>query len=542
MKVKISQHKLKDPWRYIVWVLAALVVIPLAIIFSSFLTPEKEIWEHLASTLLPELLNNTFILVVGVACFTSLLGVSLGWFTGACDFPGRRLFSWSLALPMALPAYVMAFIFLGLMDFSGPVQSLLRTVPGFENKMVEVRSAPFVIIVIGLTLYPYVYLLSRASFMNQGRAILEASRTLGYTPTRAFFKVALPISRPWIVSGLALVLMETLADFGAVSIFNYNTFTTAIYKSWFGFFSLKAAAQLSSLLVFFALALVMVEGLYRSRMRYFDSSRGGSVPARLKLSGWKAWSVTMYCAFILTVAFVAPFIQLIVWSLEVLQSGEQISYSAYISKTLILGALAGVLICFTSVLLAYARRRDSSKRNRLLCRIATIGYALPGTVLAVGIVLPIVWTDNLVQNVFSYLFNIQVGPLLQGTVFVMLIAYLVRFLAVGFGSVDSAMQNIKPSLDEAAAILGKTSGETLRTVHFPLLQKGLLTALVLTLIDVIKEMPITLMTRPFGWDTLAVKIYELTSEGEWVRAALPGLYLVIAGMIPVFLLIKKMER
>ena len=542
MKVKISHNTSKDPWRYIVWVLAALVVIPLAIIFSSFLTPEKEIWEHLSSTLLPELLTNTFILIVGVACFTSLLGVSLGWFTGACNFPGRKFFSWSLALPMALPAYVMAFIFLGLMDFSGPFQDLLRTIPGFESKMIEVRTAPFVIIVLGLTLYPYVYLLSRASFMNQGRAILEASRTLGYTPTRAFFKVALPISRPWIVSGLALVLMETLADFGAVSIFNYDTFTTAIYKSWYGFFSLKAAAQLSSLLVFFALALVMVEGLYRSRMRYFDSSRGGSVPSRLQLSGWRAWLVTMYCAFILTIAFVAPLIQLIAWSLEVLQSGEQVNYVTYISKTLILGALAGILICFTSVLLAYARRRDSSNKNRFLCRVATIGYALPGTVLAVGIVLPIVWTDNFIQHVFSYLFDIHGGPILQGTVFVMLVAYLIRFLAVGFGSIDSAMQNIKPSLDEAAAILGKTSAETLRKIHFPLLKKGLLTAMVLSLVDVIKEMPITLMTRPFGWDTLAVKIYELTSEGEWVRAALPGLYLVIAGMIPVFLLIKKMEK
>ena len=280
MKGLESKNKPKDPWRYTVWVLAAFVVIPLATIFSSFLTPEKEIWEHLATTLLPELLVNTFILATGVACFTALLGVSLGWFTGACDFPGRHFFSWSLALPMALPAYVMAFIFLGLMDFSGPVQGLLRTLPGYEGKMIEVRSAPFVVVVIGLTLYPYVYLLSRASFMNQGRAILEASRTLGYSPVRAFFKVALPISRPWIVSGLALVLMETLADFGAVSIFNFNTFTTAIYKSWFGFFSLKAAAQLSSLLVIFALALVMIEGLYRSRMRYFDSSRGGAVHSR----------------------------------------------------------------------------------------------------------------------------------------------------------------------------------------------------------------------------------------------------------------------
>jgi iron(III) transport system permease protein len=532
----------KDPWRYTVWVLAAFVVIPLATIFSSFLTPEKEIWAHLAATLLPELLSNTIILVVGVACFTALLGVSLGWFTGACDFPGRHFFSWSLALPMALPAYVMAFIFLGLMDFSGPVQSLLRTLPGFEGEMIEVRTAPFVVIVIGLTLYPYVYLLSRASFMNQGRAIIEASRTLGYGPARAFFKVALPISRPWIVSGLALVLMETLADFGAVSIFNYNTFTTAIYKSWFGFFSLKAAAQLSSLLVIFALALVMVEGLYRSRMRYFDSSRGGAVHSRVNLRGWKAWLVTSYCTIVLTLSFIVPLTQLIIWSLDVLLSDEGVNYNNYVVKTLILGALAAGLICFVSILLAYARRRDYSKTNRFFCRVATIGYALPGTVLAVGIVLPVVWGDNLVQQIISSLFNIETGPIIQGTVLVMLGAYLVRFLAVGFGSIDSAMQNIKPSLDEAAAILGKTGGETLRKIHFPLLQNGLLTAMVLALVDVIKEMPITLMTRPFGWDTLAVKIYELTSEGEWIRAALPGLCLVVAGMIPVFILIRKMER
>lgn len=542
MKFNRPRHTSKDPWRYVVWVFAALVIIPLATLFSSFLAPEKEIWQHLASTLLPELLTNTFILVVGVGCFTGLLGVSLGWFTGACDFPGRALFSWSLALPMALPAYVMAFIFLGLMDFSGPVQSLLRTLPGFEGRMIEVRTAPFIIVVIGLTFYPYVYLLSRASFMNQGRAVIEASRTLGYSPTRAFFKVALPISRPWIVSGLALVLMETLADFGAVSIFNFNTLTTAIYKSWFGFFSLQAAAQLSSFLVFFALALVMIEGLYRSRMRYFDSSRGGSVHARLQLKGFKAWSVTLYCAAILTIAFIAPVIQLVLWSLEVLRSSEGVTYYRDIVKTLILGTSAAILICIVSILLAYARRRDPSGLNSFLCRVATIGYALPGTVLAVGIVLPVVWTDNLMQRIISVLFNFEPGPILQGTVLVMIAAYVVRFLAVGFGSVDSAMQNIKPSLDEAASTLGKTSRETLLQIHFPLLQKGLLTAMVLALVDVIKEMPITLMTRPFGWDTLAVKIYELTSEGEWVRAALPGLYLVIAGMVPVFILIRKMEK
>lgn len=534
--------KQQDPWRFAVWVLAAAVLIPLFTLFGSFLTPEREIWQHLSTTLLPDLIKNTVVLVSGVALFTALVGVSLGWFTGACDFPGRRFFSWALALPMALPAYVMAFIFLGLMDFSGPVQQLLRTVPGFEDRMFEVRSAPYVILVIGLTLYPYVYLLSRTSFMNQGRAILEASQTLGLPPSRAFFKVALPMSRPWIVSGLALVLMETLADFGAVSIFNYDTFTTAIYKSWFGFFSLKAAAQLSSLLVLLAVTLVFVEGLFKKRMRYYDSSRGGAAHTRLKLQGWSAFWVVAYCSSILLIAFVVPVFQLTLWSLKVLRSGESAAYLEVILKTLFLGATAAVIICLAAVLLAYSRRRDKSWGNRVLSRIATVGYALPGTVLAVGIFIPISKFDNLLREAIQAIAHLDPGPLLQGTLVVMLAAYLIRFLAVGFGAVDSGMQNIKPSLDEASAILGRSGGETLRKIHFPLLKKGLLTALVLVLVDVIKEMPITLMTRPFGWDTLAVKIYELTSEGEWVRAALPGSYLVLAGIIPVILLINQMEK
>jgi len=534
--------KSQDPWQLVVWFLAASVLIPLITIFSSFLTPEKEIWQHLSTTLLPDLLKNTLFLASGVALFTGVIGVSLGWFTGACDFPGRRFFSWALALPMALPAYVMAFIFLGLMDFSGPVQQMLRTFPGFEGRMFEVRSTPFVVLVIGLTLYPYVYLLSRASFMNQGRAILEASRTLGLRPSSAFFRVALPMSRPWIVSGLALVLMETLADFGAVSIFNYDTFTTAIYKSWFGFFSLKAAAQLSSLLVILAVALVFVEGLFKKRMRYYDSSRGGVAHTRLKLKGWSSFWVVSYCTFMLLIAFIIPVFQLAVWSLKVLRSGDGVAYLEVIIKTLFLGSTAAVLICLSALLLSYSRRRNDSLSNRLLSRISTVGYALPGTVLAVGIFIPISKFDGLLRELWKVLANTDPGPILQGTVLVMLAAYLIRFLAVGFGSVDSGMQNIKPSLDEASAILGKSGAETLRKIHFPLLKKGLLTALVLVLVDVIKEMPITLMTRPFGWDTLAVKIYELTSEGEWVRAALPGSYLVLAGIIPVILLINQMEK
>jgi iron(III) transport system permease protein len=537
----VRSHK-QDPWRLIAWVLAAAVLVPLITLFSAFLTPEKEIWQHLSTTLLPDLIRNTLFLVSGVALFTAVTGVSLGWFTGACDFPGRRFFSWALALPMALPAYVMAFIFLGLMDFNGPFQQLLRTVPGFENRMFEVRSTPFVVLVIGLTLYPYVYLLSRASFVNQGRTVLEASQTLGLRPSKAFFKVALPMSRPWIVSGLALVLMETLADFGAVSIFNFDTFTTAIYKSWFGFFSLKAAAQLSSLLVLLAVALVLIEGLFKKRMRYYDASRGGAARTRLRLTGWQSFWVVFYCSAMLTIAFIVPVLQLALWSMKVLRSGEGTAYLVVILKTLFLGAAAALIICLSAVLLAYSRRRNRSWVNGLLCRIATVGYALPGTVLAVGIFIPISRFDSLLREAMEAFVKLDPGPIFQGTLIVMLVAYLIRFLAVGYGALDSGMQSIKPSLDEASAILGRSGGETLRKIHFPLLKKGVLTALVLALVDVIKEMPITLMTRPFGWDTLAVKIYELTSEGEWVRAALPGSYLVLAGIVPVVLLINQMEK
>lgn len=531
-----------DAWQLSALILAGLVAVPVGIIFSSVFRPEQEIWNHLADTVLSSLLLNTFWLSSGVLVCTALLGISLGWLTGACRFPGHSVFSWALTLPMAIPAYVMAFIFVGVMDFTGPVQTAMRAIPGFENSIIEVRSTPFVVLVISLTLYPYVYLLSRSAFLSQGRVLMEAARTLGVGPWAAFWRVALPMARPWIVSGLALVLMETLADFGAVSIFNYDTFTTAIYKAWFGFFSLQAAAQLSSILVVFAFVLVMVEALYRSKMRYYSRAGTGSAHARIRLSGRKAFAATLFCTLIICIAFVLPVIQLGIWVIEAAGNRELPDYTHQTGQTLLLGFGAAILTCSSALILSYARRRSPGRLNLLLCKISTVGYALPGTVLAVGIFLPTVWFDNQLQHILQGVFNYSSGPLLQGTVVIMLIAYTVRFQAAGFGAIDSGMQGISPSLDEAAAIMGVKGAKLVRTVHLPLLKKGLLTAFILVMVDVVKEMPITLMTRPFGWDTLAVKIYELTSEGEWERAALPGLYLVLASIIPVVLLIRQTEK
>lgn len=532
----------RDFWQIAALILAGLVIVPIGVIFASLLRPEQEIWNHLADTMLVSLVLNTFWLSIGVLLCTFALGVSLGWLTGACSFPGRAFFSWALTLPMAIPAYVMAFIFIGVMDFTGPVQSFIRTFTGFENFMIEVRSTPFVVLVLSLTLYPYVYLLSRAAFLNQGKTLLEAARTLGTSPWGAFWKVLLPMARPWIVSGLVLVLMETLADFGAVSIFNYDTFTTAIYKAWFGFFSLNAAAQLSTVLVIFALVLVIVESLYRSKMRFYSNSKGGVTHARIPLRGYVKVGAILFCSIVLLVAFVLPVVQLVFWAWESSAEYGFPDYNNHVATTLFLGGIGALLTCTAAIILSYSKRKSPTKINSFLCKLSTMGYALPGTVLAVGIFLPIAWFDNNIQLLLQGIVGWETGPLLQGTVLVMFMAYIVRFLAAGFGGIDSTMQSINPNLDEAASIYGVKGLTLIRRIHLPLLKKGMLTALIMVMIDIVKEMPITLMTRPFGWDTLAVKIYELTSEGEWERAALPGLYLVLASTLPVFILMRESER
>ncbi|WP_232362464.1 ABC transporter permease [Desulfogranum mediterraneum] len=541
-KMQRSFFSCLNRWQLAAALLAGVVLLPLAVILGSVFRPDREIWMHLAGTMLPSLLLNTFWLSSGVLAGTALLGVSLGWLTGGCSFPGRSFFSWALTLPMAIPAYVMAFIFVGLMDFSGPLQTGLRTLPGWERTIIEVRSTPFVVLVLSLSLYPYVYLLSRTAFLGQGRVLMEAARTLGSSPWSAFWRVSLPMARPWIVSGLALVLMETLADFGAVSIFNYDTFTTAIYKAWFGFFSLQAAAQLASVLVVFALLLVVVEASYRSRMRYYEGAKSGGVHGRVRLSGIPALAASCYCALVVALAFVVPLVQLGLWVLESAGAGSLPRYSSQSMQTLCLGAGGALLTCGAALLLSYAKRRSPTRANLLLCKVSTIGYALPGTVLAVGIFLPIAWIDQTIQGILLGIFSLKSGPLLQGTLLVMLMAYMVRFLAAAFGAVDSAMQAIHPSLDEAAALAKVQGSRLIWLVHLPLLKRGLLTAAILVMVDIVKEMPITLMTRPFGWDTLAIKIYELTSEGEWERAALPGLYLVLASIVPVILLIRQTEK
>ncbi|MDP1557779.1 MAG: iron ABC transporter permease [Nitrosomonas sp.] len=530
-------------WRWIVFFVAALVLIPIGVIISSFFSPASDIWQHLVETTLPGLLINTFWLALGVVVGTTLLGVSLAWFTAVYEFPGRKFFSWALLLPFAIPAYVTAFVALGLFDYAGPVQTALRAwLDSDLHWFPDIRSRLGVIMVMTLAFYPYVYLLARNAFLTQGKRSLEAAQSLGLNRQQGFCRVALPMARPWIAGGVMLALMETLADFGTVAVFNYDTFTTAIYKAWFSMFSLSAASQLASLLILIIFVLIFLEQQFRSRMRYAETKKSQHAD-RIKLTGWHPWAVIGFISAVLFVAFVLPVTQLVFWALDsFVRDFDQQRYLEFLWHSLSLSGLAAFITCAVAVLMVYAARRHPDGITRTAVRIATLGYALPGAVLAVGVFVPIAWLDGQLSELALQLFDIETGRLIQGTLATMLIAYMTRFLAVSHFPIDSAMQRITRSIDEAALGLGLNSWSMLQKIHLPILKSGIFTAATLVFVDVMKEMPITLMTRPFGWDTLAVRIFEMTSEGEWEQAALPSITLVLAGLIPIILFMRQTEK
>lgn len=526
-------------WRLIAWLLTGVVLVPVGVILSAWITPEWAAWRHLLDTVLPTLIRNTGILIVGVIAWVWLLGVGLAWLTALCDFPGRRFFDWALILPLAMPAYVLAFTWLGLLDYGGPLQlGLARRFGANGYWFPDIRSPGMVVFFFALSLYPYVYMLARAAFAGQGRRMLEAARILGRTPWGAFWHAALPMARPAIAAGCALAAMEALADFGAVSVFGFQTFTTAIYKAWYGMFNLPAATQLASLLLLFVLAALTVERRMRGRARYFASD--GQAPTareRIVLTGMAGWLATGVATLVFGLAFAVPMTQLAIWALGRIAQDLDARYWSLLGHTLLLGGGAALLASLVALILGLIRKRHPEDRPiRLAVRLASSGYALPGSVLAVGVMLALIAIGKALGTTGG------TNGALGAGVGALLLAYLARFLAVAMGPVESGLERIRPAILEAAQGLGSDLWEQIRRIHLPLLRPGLLTAILLVLIEVMKEMPATLMLRPFGWDTLAVRIHEMTSEGEWERAALPAVTLVLIGVWPVILLVRKTAR
>ena len=515
--------------------LVAAVLVPVLVLASSWASPEGDVWQHLVDTQLPQLLLNTVVLMLGVGLLVTALGVSLAWCTAMCDFPGRGWFEWLLMLPLAVPAYVMAFVVLGVFDFGGPLQGYLRGLLG-PQWGVDVRSTASVIVVFGLVLYPYVYMLARSAFLSQSTETLEVARVLGCTGRQAFFRVALPMARPAIAAGIALALMETLADFGTVAVFNYDTFTTAIYKSWFGFFNLQAAAQLASLLLLFVALTLFAERQSRGRSRFVQ---GGKLQyrQRYRASPLLGAGLFVYCSLVLLLAFVLPMVQLVLWAVGEGAAQLNARFFDLLGHSLWLAGMAAGLTVALALILAFCRR-FSSPRGGNVYAAAQLGYALPGSVLAVGIMMSFTWIEHSVLAPLQRGLGFDPQPLLLGSVLTLLAAYWIRFLSVASGPLESALERVRPSLPEVARTLGAGNWRVLREVYLPMLRPGVFTALVLVFVDVMKEMPATLLLRPFGWDTLAVRIFEMTAEGQWQLAALPSLALVLAGLVPVVLSIR----
>lgn len=518
---------------------ALLTLIPVLTVLGVALSPQPEVWDHLIQYVLPGVTANTALLMLLVSVGVLCVGVPLAWLTALCAFPGQRFFSWALMLPLAFPAYVLAFVQMGLFEFAGPVQSQLRVWFGSSAWFPEIRGSLWgTVMVLTMAFYPYVYLLARNAFMTQGRRALEAARTLGHSAPRAFWRVSVPMARPWIAGGLALALMETLADFGAVAVFNYDTFTTALYKAWFDLHNLDAAAQLAALLVLVVLVLAAAEQRSQQGRSYQVASRHTPPVA---LHGWHRWAAFAVCALVFTASFAIPIAQLVMWSLSTWREELEPRYWDFTLNTVRLALGTAAIATLLSLALAWVRRHHPDRATGWTVRLAIIGYAVPGAVLAVGVFIPIAWLDNLLIAWLQPL-GFEGFQLLKGSVATMLLALSARFLAVAYHATDSAMQRITRSQEESARTLGLGTWAMLRRLYLPLLRGGLLTAFLMVMVDVMKEMPITLMTRSFGWDTLAVRIFQLTSESMWANAAVPALAIVAVGLLPVVLIVRQTDR
>jgi iron(III) transport system permease protein len=523
--------------------IATVLAVPIAAVVSSLAVPAGDVWLHLWRTQLLELIGQTLLLVVGVGAGTLVVGGGLAWLVVHHRFPGRAVLEWALILPLAVPAYVIGFAFIGLFEYAGPVQGALRRWLGAGARLPEIRSYAGVVVMMTLVFYPYVYLLARVAFREQGAAAVETARTLGRSRGAAFLRITVPMARPALVAGVALAMMEALADFGTVSIFGYRTLTEAIYRVWYGMFDRIAATQLASVLLLFAAGLLLLERHSRGRARFTQTGRRGPVVEPARLCGWRSAGATGACVGVLALAFLLPVGQLAWWAADGIRAGQVApDFAALLWRTCVLAGTTAAVASVLAVLLAYAGRLHGTGTVRVAAQLVSMGYALPGAVIAVGVLLPLAWADHALVPPLERALGRPLGLLLTGSAAGLILAYVVRFLAVGLQTVDASLGKIPPSLDDAARMLGARAGSALRRVHLPLVRGGLLTAVVLVFVETMKEMPATLLLRPFGLNTLAVEIWERTSEAMWQEAAMPALTLVGVGLIPVVLLIRLTSR
>lgn len=510
---------------------AGLICLPVLTVIGTLLASvprfDADIWTHLARYWLPEVGLNTSLLMLGVGLGTVVIGTSLAALVALAEFPGRKWLSVALLLPMAMPGYVLATVIIGQLDYAGPLATQLRdwgvVLPG-------IRTLGGLIVTLTLTLYPYVYLVTRGAFASQGTRTMEAARLLGLSPAAAFWRVALPQAQPWMLGGMLLVLMETLADFGTASAFGVTTFTTAIYRAWQALFSIEVALQLALLLL---LAVMLLVGLERGarRRRRFDAASGPAT--RLALGRWR-WAATAYCLAVLALGFGLPVLQLLGWAIEAPIDWGHLGTLG--GRSLLLAVAAAGATVGLALLLALLARMNRGRGIAVAQTVATLGYALPGPLLALGLFVPLAGLASVLNRWLG------VSWMIEGGLLLLTLAYATRFLAVAHTPLQAQLLRVPASADDAARLMGLTPTRRLRWLYLPPLATALGAAALLVFVDVMKEMPITLMMRPFGWNTLAVRVFEFTREGMWTLAAAPSLAIVAVGLLPVSLLAWTLQR
>lgn len=532
-------------WTLLPLPLALLIAAPVAAVLIAAVVPAGEVWRHILATTLPEMLRNSLALVALVAVLTASAGALSAWLVTACRFPGRGVLEVALLLPLAMPAYVCGYAYTWLLDVAGPVQSALRAATGLawgQYWFPEIRSLPGAAVVLGMVLYPYVYLLCRSAFQQQSVCLLEASRTLGHSLPRCFLNLALPLARPAIVAGVALALMETLADFGTVQHFAVRTFTTGIYEAWFGMDDRGAASQLAACLIGLVALLLTLEHVSRGGRRFHPTTTRHPPLRPVPLRGWKAALAAFACAMPVVLGFVVPAGTLGALMLEVGDPLAPGRFLPYARNSVVLAGIAAALAVLLAAVIAWGARLHPGAPQRAAARIAGLGYAVPGSVIAVGTLVPLGAFDNALDAWARAQLGLSTGLLLSGGIAALIFAYLVRFLAVALSSVESGLGRLKPSLRDAARVLGQRPAGAVLRVELPLARTALLTGFLLVFVDTMKELPATLIVRPFDFDTLAVRVHALASDERLAEASTAALLIVLVGLLPVIALTRAMRQ
>ena len=522
------------------------LALPVLTIIVLALTPSENIWPHLIATVLPGYVLRTVELLAGVGVITFVTGTATAWLVTMCRFPLRPLFLWASLLPMAMPGYIVAYAYVDFLSYAGPLQTWARGVFGWTRPgdywFPDIRSMGGAIFVLSMVLYPYVFLTARASFIRQPATQLEVARALGQTPWGAFRSVALPLARPGIAVGVSLALMECLNDIGAAGFFGVRTLTLGVYTTWLAQGNLGGAAQISAVMLLFIFALVWFERSARRKQSFVLPSQRPRQPDRIRLTGWQRWLAVIACALPIVIGFIVPALVLMSFAVSRLHDAVSLPYLRAAGHSLLLAGLAAMIAVGLALILGYANRMPRQGFTRQIIRVASMGYAIPGTVLGIGVLIPLAGFDNALDSFFRDRFGFSSGLLLSGSIAAIIFAYVVRFLAVSFGAIESGLQKVTPNVAAAARMLGRGPLSAFREVHLPLLRPALVSAALLVFVDCMKELPATLILRPFDFETLATTVFMLASLDQLEQSALPALTIVAAGLLPVILLSRTLQE